>query len=264
MSHPLLSFALALLATSCAGSPAESRSATVTTTATASAPASSSPRQMILVITPGWDATSGKLQRFALEDRSWKPIGASFPITVGRAGLAWGDGLHDPQPGLAKSEGDGRAPAGIFRIGPAFGYADSDPTAMAYLPMTDAHFCMDVSGSPLYNQIVDSREVGEAAVAGSTEPMRLDLRKPGDQRYRIGFVIEHNASGRAQGGSCIFAHLWKAPGETTAGCTAMDDTGMRDLLDWLDPGLEPVIVQLPEAEYRRLRSAWQLPEIQTP
>jgi L,D-peptidoglycan transpeptidase YkuD (ErfK/YbiS/YcfS/YnhG family) len=118
---------------------------------------------------------------------------------------------------------------------------------------------MDVSGSPLYNRIVDSREVGDAAVAGSTEPMRLDLRTPGDQRYRIGFVIEHNASGRALGGSCIFAHLWKAPGQTTAGCTAMQDSAMRELLDWLDPRLEPVFVQLPEVEYHRLRSAWKLP-----
>ena len=28
-------------------------------------------------------------------------------------------------------------------------------------------------------------------------------------------MIEHNADGRAGGGSCIFAHLWKAPGEPT-------------------------------------------------
>ena len=38
---------------------------------------------------------------------------------------------------------------------------------------------------------------------------------------------------------------------------------LRELLDWLDPGLEPVFVQLPEAEYHRLRSAWKLPETQS-
>jgi L,D-peptidoglycan transpeptidase YkuD (ErfK/YbiS/YcfS/YnhG family) len=267
-----LAFVLALSMTGCAGTAAASRDATASATsdavrtaiATAPTPAPAEPRQMLLVVTPDWDATTGQLQRFAFEHGKWKPVGAGFPISVGRSGLAWGEGLHDPQPGLAKREGDGRAPAGKFRIGPAFGYANADRTALPYLPMTATHYCMDVSGSPLYNQIVDSRQVGEAAVKGSTEPMRLDLVTPGDQRYRIGFVIEHNASGRAQGGSCIFAHVWKAPGAPTAGCTAMQDAAMRELLDWLDPAREPVLVQLPEVEYHRLRSAWKLPEIKLP
>ena len=39
------------------------------------------------------------------------------------------------------------------------------------------------------------------------------------QRYREGFVIEHNAANTRNAGSCIFAHLWSAPDSTTAGCT---------------------------------------------
>src|SRR3546814_17273004 len=93
--------------------------------------------------------------------------------------------------GPAKREGDGRAPAGVFAIGEAFGYAAQAQTALPYAPMQAGSWCMDVVDSPLYNRIVDARDVGDAAVEGSSEPMRRDLHNDGDQRYRSGFVIEH-------------------------------------------------------------------------
>jgi L,D-peptidoglycan transpeptidase YkuD (ErfK/YbiS/YcfS/YnhG family) len=127
--------------------------------------------------------------------------------------------------------------------------------------MQASHYCMDVSGSPLYNRIVDANTVGADAVAGSTEPMRLDLRKPDDQRYRLGFVIEHNPQARPNAGSCIFAHLWKLPGEATAGCTAMADPTMDRLLAWLRPEQRPVFVLMPHAQYRKLRAEWKLPAL---
>src|SRR5262249_18744762 len=107
---------------------------------------------------------------------------------------------------------------------------------------------------------VDARKVGAAAVAGSTEPMRRDLHADGDQAYKIGFVIEQNPHGTAGAGSCVFAHLWKSADSSTAGCTAMTEDAMRRLLAWLKPWDQPVLVVLPEAEYARLRGAWELPE----
>ena len=125
--------------------------------------------------------------------------------------------------------------------------------------MTESDYCVDVPDSPLYNQIVDAKKVGEAAVKESTEPMRRDLHANGDQRYKMGFVIEHNPKAKPAAGSCIFAHLWKQPGEPTAGCTAMDESVMRDLLAWLDARRQPVFVLLPQHEYERLKGDWQLP-----
>jgi L,D-peptidoglycan transpeptidase YkuD (ErfK/YbiS/YcfS/YnhG family) len=72
-------------------------------------------------------------------------------------------------------------------------------------------------------------------------------------------VIEHNADGREGAGSCIFAHLWKAPGEPTAGCTAMAEPTMDRLAGWLRPAAHPVFVQLAQADYERLRAPWGLP-----
>ena len=217
-------------------------------------------RQLVLVTTTGWDANQGSLRTFNWTATGWQPVGAAAPVTIGRAGSAWGVGLHGAQPGPVKREGDGRAPAGVFSLGPAFGYAATTSTALRYLPMTASHYCVDVSGSPMYNQIVDARKVGMAAVAGSTEPMRLDIHGHGDQRYKNGLVIGHNPKGVPGAGSCIFVHLWKAPGETTAGCTAMAEPVMDRLQAWLRPEQHPVFVLLPESEVARLQMAWQLPE----
>lgn len=218
-------------------------------------------QQLVLVTTADWDASTGLLRRFTRTADGWQPVGNATAVTVGRAGSAWGLGLHPTQPaGPQKREGDGRAPAGVFRIGTAFGYSDTPQTALPYQAMTVSDFCIDVSTSPLYNRIVDAKQVGEAAIAGSTEPMRRDLHADGDQRYRLGFVIEHNGEQRAGAGSCIFAHLWKAPGEATAGCTAMAEPAMQQLLAWLRPEQAPVFVLLPEFEYRRLRHDWGLPD----
>ncbi|MBL0163689.1 MAG: hypothetical protein IPP82_08660 [Xanthomonadales bacterium] len=216
-------------------------------------------KQMILVITPYWNTSRANLRRFARQDGEWQALQAAVPVVIGKSGSAWGLGLHSPQPGQQKREGDGRAPAGIFAIGPAFGYAPTLSTALEYQAMTAQDYCIDVSDSPLYNQIVDSGKVGEKAITGSTEPMRRDLHAEGDQRYKLGFVIQHNARQKPAGGSCIFAHLWKNADSTTAGCTAMSESVMRELLGWLDTAQHPLFVLLPRDEYERLREAWQLP-----
>lgn len=218
-------------------------------------------RQLMLVTTADWNATQGTLRTYVRNESGWQPVGDAAAVTIGRSGSAWGLGLQPVQPGADKHEGDGRAPAGVFHIGTAFGYADSASTALAYAAMSESHYCVDVSGSPLYNRIVDAREVGAAAVAGSTEPMRRDIHANGDQRYKLGFVIEHNPDGRAGAGSCIFAHVWNAAGEPTSGCTAMAEPVLQRLLAWLRPEQHPIYVLLPESEYARLHAQWQLPEL---
>lgn len=249
--RPLLLAGLALVLAACADRGALRETA-----------AWSGATQMIVVTTAGWDASTGELRRYErdAEHAPWHQVGTVAPVSVGRSGSAWGIGLHPSQAdGPQKREGDGRAPAGVFALGTAFGYADSIATALPYHGMDEGDYCIDVPASPLYNRIVDVRDVGAKAVEGSTEPMRRDLHANGDQRYRIGFVIEHNPGARPGAGSCIFAHLWKAPGEPTAGCTAMADTAMNQLMEWLDPARQPVFVLLPITEYRQLKTEWKLP-----
>jgi L,D-peptidoglycan transpeptidase YkuD (ErfK/YbiS/YcfS/YnhG family) len=218
-------------------------------------------KQLVLVITNDWNATQGTLSAFESTQGQWQQHGPSTAISIGKSGSAWGLGLHDKQTGPQKREGDGRSPAGMFAIGTAFGYPASAATGLVYQPMTEFDYCIDVDDSPLYNQIVDARKVGREAVARSTEPMRRDIHVKGDPRYALGFVIEHNSQAARSAGSCIFAHLWQSPGQTTAGCTAMSVASMKQLLGWLERNQRPVFVLLPRAEYERLKAPWRLPEV---
>ncbi|NBV46522.1 MAG: hypothetical protein EBR86_13015 [Planctomycetia bacterium] len=220
-------------------------------------------RQVVVVITPSWEATTGRLAWF---DRApaggWRRVAEPVQVTVGRSGSGWGLGLHpDPTatPGPAKREGDGRSPAGVFSIGIAFGATATVDTGLPYRPLDGDDWCVDVAASPLYNRIVGRRDVGGAAVTGSTELMRRDLLPTADGQYAIGFTIGHNPTGLAGMGSCIFAHVRAGPGVPTSGCTGFAEDDLRRLLAWLRGDARPLVVLLPAAEASRL-GAWGLPD----
>ena len=155
-------------------------------------------RQLVLVTTADWNANQRHAAHLrARRRRLARSVGRAVPVTIGRAGSAWGIGLHPAQPGEpSKREGDGRAPAGVFRIGTAFGYADTARHRPA-LRGDDGLATTASTSTPRRSTTASSMrdDVGEAAIAGSTEPMRRDLHANGDQRYKLGFVIEHNAAG---------------------------------------------------------------------
>ncbi len=219
--------------------------------------------QLIVVTTQGWDSPSGELHRYERHGPRWQEIGQGHAVKLGRNGTAWGLGLHPmPQPGPQKQEGDGRSPAGVFNVSSAFGYAPQGHTLMPYEAMDASDYCIDVVDSPFYNRIIDARQAGAAAVAGSTEPMRLDLHHDGDVRYALGLVVAHNPQAIPGKGSCIFMHLWRQPDEATSGCTAMDEAAMQTLFAWLDPRRYPVLLLLPESEYARLAPDWRLPTLE--
>lgn len=220
-------------------------------------------RQLLVVTTEGWDTVPGTLLRFerAAPGAAWSPVGGPVAVVVGRSGMGWGRGLHAATPAAGepvKREGDGRAPAGVFRIGSAFGYATASSMRwirMPYIHSTDTFRCVDDVKSAYYNQVVDSAGVRKDW-SGTVERMRL-----ADGQYRLGAIVEHNWGDQTRpgDGSCIFLHVWKGPGQGTAGCTAMTEASMEGVLRWLDPAAAPVLVQLPRAEYAARRLGWGLP-----
>ena len=217
--------------------------------------------QVVVVTAKEWGSTTGSLVAFERHQGEWKRTEISGEANLGRTGLIWGEGLHPKQPGRQKNEGDGKSPAGVFGFGIAFGDQPSLATKMPYEAMSDSHYCIDVDGSPFYNQIVDSSVVGQAAVAGSTERMRLELLKHGDRQYAKGIVLLSNPQNLAGKGSCIFMHLWSKKGAVTLGCTALDEKVLDALLLWLDPKKRPVFVLLPRAQYDAKQKEWGLPTL---
>ena len=219
--------------------------------------------EIIVVTTPGWDSPEGTLRRYERRTRHdrWKAVGGPIAVTVGKNGLGWGSGVVsvDELPRDAadpdKKEGDGKAPAGIFRLGKAFGYAaQSQPGwKMPYTSLTSEVECVDDSSSRFYNKVVDRGTVSPDW--HSSEQM---LRS--DELYRWGIVVEHNTDPVvAVHGSCIFMHIWRGPGQATVGCTAMPQAEIESLLGWLDPARTPLLVQMPLQQYKSARKQWHLP-----
>jgi hypothetical protein len=228
----------------------------------------SSSTQMIVVTTDSWDSPQGTLRRYERErpGNPWKAIGQPITVMVGKNGLGWGAGLlkppardaHDPMDNdPVKKEGDGKAPAGVFHLSKAFGYAPQEQAAwkMPYISLTPSMECVDDEKSKFYNTLVDTATVSPDWGSHENENMRRS-----DDLYRWGILVDHNANPPVPGGgSCIFMHIWRGPTQPTVGCTAMPQADMETLLGWLDPARKPLLVQVPAEQYRRMQHRWNLP-----
>jgi len=214
--------------------------------------------QLVVVSADGWDTTGGTLRRYERQrvNDPWQPVGSMVPVVLGRTGLAWDDRFASAGRGPVKREGDGRAPAGAFSLDGAFGFAPASESRwvrLPYLPLGEGTECVDDVGSMHYNTVVERAGVPRVDWTSSERMRRIE-------QYRLGVLVGYNARPvRAGRGSCIFLHVWAGPGTFTAGCTAMTEGALREVMLWLHPERRPTLVQLPAAELRRLRGEWGLP-----
>lgn len=213
-------------------------------------------KQLVVVVSPRASSVKARLFKFEKKGKTWQQVGEAHPVNLGRKGLAWGRGLNSAKPGLQKKEGDQRSPAGIFRFGAAFGYASAGPLDMKipYIPITEAQICVEDGNSKYYNQVVDASQV--ELDWDKREPM---LRK--DEQYKWGIFVKQNLPPEPGAGSCIFFHLWRKQGSGTLGCTAMDETNLLSLMQWLDPQKEPLLLQMTEAAYEDYQRKFSLPSL---
>ena len=216
------------------------------------APIPAQSRQLVLIRSANWAANTAVMTRFErASGAEWHPVGERIRVHVGKHGMAWGRGLQPQMAGLAKREGDGRTPAGIFRVGSLFGYAAQAPASashkFSYTHIGVGSSCVEDPRSPLYNQLINTGGPGSPMVRA-------------DGAFRLGFVIEQNTPEVTPGaGSCVFFHVQRGPWLPTSGCTSAPLAEVSALIDWLKPELEPLIVELPDPEYAELKDAWSLP-----
>lgn len=213
----------------------------------------------MVVVSNGWDNLQGKLYAFNRIHGHWV-LKFSNAIVLGSKGLGVGDGIEPfTLPGAPiKHEGDKKSPAGIFTIGTAFGYADKkDATWIKdhYVRASDTLICVDDSKSAYYNTLARKDTVKSAY--DSFEEMHLKK-----DYYKWGLFINHNSGKIVPGdGSCIFMHIWGNVSEGTDGCTAMTERNILRVLHWINAKDNPLLVQLPRAEYRKLRKVYGLPRL---
>lgn len=218
-------------------------------------------RQLVVVTAPNDSSITGTMYRFDRNaDGSWQKR-SEHPVTLGRTGLIWGDGLY---PKLSentpkKHEGDGKSPAGIFTFGTAFGYAPPGTLSLKlpYVHVTDITQCIEKSESAYYNQVLQRDTVAHI----DWDPDGGDWMRRKDDLYKWGVFVNHNTPATAGNGSCIFFHIWRGPDRHTAGCTAMTEQHIISLITWLDPSLNPLLVQLTADEYAKWQPACGLPAL---
>ena len=219
-------------------------------------------QQIVVVVTPSWTSTTGTMQRFerATTSADWTPIESAVPVVVGRTGIAWGAGFDDvSHEGPHKHEGDGKAPAGVFPLDTAFGFAPRDSVQVVKLPyvqLLPTTDCVDDTASAHYNTVVEKGTV-PSVDWNSAEHMREVAQ------YKIGVIVAYNSAPPVKGrGSCIFLHIWAGADSHTAGCTAFDEAKLLDVMMWLDPGKRPLLVQLTANDYADLQGRWKLPALE--
>ncbi len=219
-------------------------------------------KQIMISILPDDVTIEGEMFRFERKNNKWKSQGKPYPVNIGKTGLAWGKGgeLSDNvKRGIYKKEGDGKAPAGIFTIGAAFGNETaatmkSKGVKLPFLDVADHLYCVDDVHSEHYNSIVSTEEVKKDWT--SAEEM---LRK--DDLYDLGIFVNHNTPTEAGDGSCIIIHIWRAKGKPTHGCTASSKENILELMQWLDPSQNPLLIQITKEEYPTLKQWFDLPDL---
>jgi L,D-peptidoglycan transpeptidase YkuD (ErfK/YbiS/YcfS/YnhG family) len=215
--------------------------------------------QLIVALAPDWNSMRGHAQLFErARGGEWHSDSQSFPVLFGKNGLAWGSGLAgQDEAGLRKKERDGRAPAGIFRIGKIYTYDAQLPPGADYPfhQVTTADAWVDDGTSPDYNRFVTIDDPANPPAWFGKQKMRHN-----DFAYRWLIEIRHNSDAPVPGkGSAIFFHIRRGVDRPTAGCTTMAEKDLVQIVRWLRAGRNPCFTLLPNDVYREKWRQWNLP-----
>ncbi len=215
--------------------------------------------QCVLGVADGWNSSTVTLRYVEKQGGQWQQVGDSWKGRLGSKGLVWGRGLHPvPEGATLKTEGDGRAPVGVFDLGGIWGAHATvkKHPKMPYRQVTSRDLWVEDPRSKDYNHhLVIDREP-------TTAWEKKAQMKQDDYPHSLKLFIAHNAPPRVvpNGGSSIFFHIWRRDGAAaTAGCTTMEEERLRWLIATVDPGRRPIYVLLPRAEYEKLKPLWKLP-----
>jgi L,D-peptidoglycan transpeptidase YkuD (ErfK/YbiS/YcfS/YnhG family) len=210
--------------------------------------------QVIVVTSAGWGATTGTLRAYERDaNGGWREVVAATPARLGWTGMI---------PAAQRRQGSGKTPAGTFAIPSAFGRLPNPGTQMPYLQFDRNDAWPYSHDHPATYNVLQTAPVSWASYGSDVEI----LWKHGVQ-YRYAAVLDYNlpagpitrgpdgirrahevADTHAGGG--IFLHV--TDGTATAGCIAIPESTMRDVLRWLDPHRNPVIVVGPEDAITRM------------
>ncbi|MGJ4851499.1 L,D-transpeptidase [Bacillota bacterium Meth-B3] len=149
----------------------------------------------------------------------------SGPAYVGRNGIG------------KQAEGDYKTPTGTFNLTQPFGRLKDPGTKLGkYTQVVKNHHYWAGQNGPYYNRMVDLSKVKDYKPNASMDEHLYNI----GAAYNYCAFIDYNAEGVADKGSAIFLHCMGSK-KYTAGCVAVRQEVMRNLLKTLKPGAKIVI-----------------------
>ena len=199
--------------------------------------------QVLFVKTPSFNSIKGSMFLYERKNdhSKWK-LFDSFPVTVGRSGLAKDINASIPFNAdiPTKHEGDGKSPSGIFKLGKVFSYHNIKNPHMPFVQVDTSFYCVDDAASSYYNTLIKQD-------TAKHDFNSFEYMKRNDSLYEYGVWVLYNSDPVTKGnGSCIFLHIWNNENSPTSGCTAMARENMLKLIHWLDERKNPVLLQIVE------------------
>jgi len=182
--------------------------------------------QLITVIAPTRQATTGVLVLWSRAGRCWKRFAGPWHAQLGASGVS-----------RTHREGDGTTPEGAYGIGPTmYGVLPDPGVKYRYHRLVCGDWWDEDPGSRTYNTFVHLACGAQPEFGGNSEALWLS-----PTAYAYFAFIDYNSSPiRPGAGSAIFLHV--SLNHPTNGCVALPRSELVEVLRWLTPRLSPRIV----------------------
>lgn len=173
--------------------------------------------QVISVV--GVGGSKAKMDVWQRGPAGWQPIGIGIPANIGSNGM------------LAQThDGNMATPMGIFTLDFAFGTAPNPGGGLQYVQVGPDHWWDGDMKSPTYNTMQVCKK---AQCPFNTDPSSgtENLQIP---QYKHAVVMGVNKARVPGNGGAFFLHT--TDGGPTAGCVAIEDATLVQIMRWLRPG----------------------------
>ena len=173
--------------------------------------------QVISVV--GVGGSSAKIDVWERNAAGWQPIRVGVPARIGANGIA-----------REHHDGDMITPMGIFTLDFAFGTAPSPNGGLQYVQVGPDHWWDGDVTSPTYNTMQVCKQAQcPFNTSPSSRTENLDI-----PQYVHAVVMGVNKARIPGDGGAFFLHA--TDGGPTAGCVAIDDSTLVEIMRWLRPG----------------------------
>jgi L,D-peptidoglycan transpeptidase YkuD (ErfK/YbiS/YcfS/YnhG family) len=199
--------------------------------------------QVIIVTAPNRASTAGTLRTYEKRGYAWRIVQGNTRAQLGYGGLVPADN---------RRQGTGTTPIGTFAITSAFGRAKNPGTTLDYIRVDRNDAWTYNPRVPSTYNIFQSVNKSWKSYGNYVEMLWdygyqydyvaiMDFNLPaGPIRTKPNGVRVTNQPGDLRRGGGIFLHVDN--GKKTAGCIAIDRSVMKEVMSWLDPTKNPVIV----------------------